>query len=51
MQYSIINPKNTAEQYDIKANDITEVRHWIINHLDISKQWSVVFVESLTATN
>jgi hypothetical protein len=28
-------------EYELKAQDITEARHWVINHLDLSKDWTV----------
>ena len=32
---------NTIENYVIQAKDLIEARHWIINHLDLSLNWSV----------
>ena len=45
VKYSVINKKNTAEQYDFEAQGATDARHWIINHLDQSKQWALFFIK------
>ena len=28
-------------EYEIKAADAGEARHWVINHLDLSKEWTI----------
>ena len=33
--------KQDSENYIVELKDKSEIRHWIINHLDISKEWNV----------
>ncbi len=40
MKYYIINDKDT-ESYNKEFNNYTDCRNWIINHLDLSKNWSI----------
>ena len=39
-KYHITN-KQDSENYIVELKDRVEVRHWIINHLDLSKDWSI----------
>ena len=38
--YLITNNKDN-EHYKIKLENLDSVRHWIINHLDTSKEWTI----------
>jgi hypothetical protein len=40
--YRIYNPNNLSDKYDICIRDSYEVKHWIINHLDLSIDWRAV---------
>lgn len=42
--YRAINKKN--EFFDFKVKDDSEIRHWIINHLDMRHEWFVFEVIS-----
>ena len=33
--------KQDSENYVVELKDKGDIRHWIINHLDISKDWHV----------
>jgi len=33
--------KETGEHYTFRAWSIEDAKHWVINHLDTSKQWEV----------
>ena len=33
--------KSVKESYEFKAWNIHEARHWIINHLDCSQEWTL----------
>tara|TARA_Y100001937_G_C7054922_1_gene300921 strand:- start:75 stop:305 length:231 start_codon:yes stop_codon:yes gene_type:complete len=39
-KYHITN-KQDSENYIVELKDKVEVRHWIINHLDLSKDWHI----------
>ena len=39
-KYIITNNKDN-ESYKVKLENLDYVRHWIINHLDLSKKWNV----------
>ena len=39
-KYLVTNKKDN-EGYLIKADDFQEVNTWVVNHLDLSKKWSV----------
>ena len=39
--YSICNLQDTEEYNKYFVNE-TEARHWIINHLDVSKEWWII---------
>lgn len=41
MQYTFENEKDT-ETYHFTFKDITEARHFVINTLDLSKNWSIL---------
>lgn len=45
MTYLVKSPtadaKGLHEAYIVKCDDLTTLRHWIINHLDISIQWII----------
>ena len=45
MRVLITNDTDT-EDHITEVKDYTEARHWIINHLDTSKQWSVQDITS-----
>ena len=36
--------QNKTINHIIQANDSTEARHWVINHLDLSENWTVTEV-------
>jgi hypothetical protein len=36
---------NPNEKYSFRAADIESARHWVINHLDCSKNWRIEAVE------
>jgi hypothetical protein len=40
MKYIITNKKDN-EHYYLKSKDSNEARHWVINHLDLSKEWKI----------
>lgn len=40
LNYFIYNNK-TKESYQKQFDDLSEARHWIINHLDLSLDWIV----------
>lgn len=37
----LITNEKDEEQYKREFENLTEARHWIINHLDLSKRWSI----------
>ena len=39
-KYLVTNKKDN-EGYLIQAKDFQEVNTWVVNHLDLSKEWSV----------
>ena len=38
----LINNEKDNEHYIKEFEDSTEARHWIINHLDLSKGWTII---------
>jgi formylmethanofuran dehydrogenase subunit E len=40
-KYVIINVDDKYESYSAYCNNIVDVRHWVINHLDLSKKWEI----------
>jgi hypothetical protein len=40
IKYVITNDKD-AERYIKSLNNYDDARHWVINHLDMSKQWTI----------
>ncbi len=40
--YLIINEAVNSEHFEKSFKDISEAKHWIINHLDTSKQWQIL---------
>lgn len=30
-----------VEHYTFKATNISDARHWVINHLDLSLEWTI----------
>jgi len=42
--YSIINSK--GKQINKQFNNETDARHWVINHLDLSENWSIFYIKS-----
>lgn len=40
-KWKAVNVNNTDEGYEFSAIDYEEAKHWVINHLDCSKQWCV----------
>tara|TARA_R100000995_G_scaffold83668_1_gene60202 strand:- start:1019 stop:1156 length:138 start_codon:yes stop_codon:yes gene_type:complete len=40
MKY-LIKSKSDKENYTIDFKHKSEIRHWIINHLDLSKKWKI----------
>ena len=41
MNKYLVTNKKDSEKYLIKAKDFQETNTWIVNHLDLSKEWSV----------
>ncbi len=39
-KYIMTNDQD-AERYLVDCKDGTEARHWIINHVDLSKEWNI----------
>jgi len=37
----VMTNNQDAERYIVDCKDTTEARHWIINHLDLSKKWEI----------
>ena len=37
----IMTNNQDAERYHIDCKDSTEARHWVINHVDLSKEWNI----------
>lgn len=46
MRFLIIG---TSDTYTIEAEDTAEARHWITNHLDLSKEWTIAPAGNLEA--
>ena len=40
-QYLITNSKDIRDHFEKDFPNTEEARHWIINHLDISKEWKI----------
>ena len=38
----LINNEKDNEHYIREFKDSSEARHWIINHLDLSKGWTII---------
>jgi hypothetical protein len=36
----------TKEHYTFRAVDLLDAKHWVINHLDCSKQWEVYSIDN-----
>ena len=47
--YLITNNKNSLS-YTKDFSDISEARHWVINHLDLSNEWNIDQVQKLHHT-
>ena len=43
IKYHFTNNQD-SENYIVKLKHKNEIRHWIINHLDISKTWKVEII-------
>ena len=41
IKYVITNTEDKYESHSAYCKDMTDVRHWIINHLDLSKKWEI----------
>jgi len=41
IEYTVFNVMNCEEQQKVHATS-EEIRHWIINHLDMSKEWRYI---------
>jgi len=46
MEYTLTDEKNRdkdgyCDEYIVKCKNRTELRHWMINHLDLSIEWTV----------
>jgi hypothetical protein len=37
----IIESKNKSTVYERNFNSLEETKHWIINHLDLSLEWTI----------
>ena len=31
------------QEYEKQFENVTEARHWVINHLDLSKDWKILY--------
>ena len=40
--YLIINEAVNSEHFEKSFKDVSEAKHWIINHLDTSKEWKIL---------
>lgn len=43
--YTLTNEKDT-EEFTREFVDATQARHWIINHLDLSKNWHLLRIKT-----
>ena len=39
-KFSLTNKKN-AKKFTIKRKNYDEAKHWLINHLDLSEEWTI----------
>lgn len=37
-----------AERFVVDCKDSTEARHWVINHVDLSKEWNITEDKKIT---
>ena len=37
----IMTNNQDAERFVVDCKDSTEARHWVINHVDLSKEWNI----------
>lgn len=44
-KWAAVNRNNLEERYEFKAEDAEDARHWVINHLDCSKEWTTYNLE------
>ncbi len=44
INYTIKNGKN-SKTYHRQFENVTEARHWIINHLDLSLNWNILRIQ------
>ena len=44
----IITNNQDAERFVIDCKDSTEARHWVINHVDLSKDWNITEDKKIT---
>jgi len=43
---AIANDAHVFEPTIFRAEDITDARHWVINHLDCSKTWHILHIST-----
>ena len=41
MEYLITNNKDIRDHFEKDFLDPTDAKHWVINHLDLSKEWTI----------
>lgn len=46
MRHYTIEAKIGTESYLKEFKDDTEARHWVINHLDLSREWMILRVKN-----
>ena len=40
-EYFIYNNKNEYENYKKEFSNLSDAKHWVINHLDLSNEWNI----------
>ena len=40
-KWKAVNRKDYNDSYEFKAKDYEEAKHWVINHLDCSNEWTI----------
>ena len=44
-KWKAVNRNDLTESYEFRAKDAEDARHWVINHLDCSNEWTVFNLE------
>ena len=50
-KYNAVNNANVNDVVNFKAETLTDARHWVINHLDCSKEWTLYLDEENVQLN